>query len=728
MGHAELDASFIRKGFALSATTIGIVMAVGAKRARESAKARRSLPRLLVTPGLGNNNNNSSNGNNKKPAVNGEFVKRFVRLLRILVPRVRSGEFAYTALVGVTLVVRTLCDVWMIGNGTKIERAIITRDGAAFRHYVLRYASLMLPISVVNQLLKYGLQEMTLRFRARLTEHLYDKYMQGNTFYRISTIEQSLGNVDQLLTNDVLKFCESVTELYSNLAKPVLDIVVYSIKLTGSHGVRGPLTMLLYLLLSGVVLTAMRRPLGKLTVEEQKLEGEVRFVNSRLITNAEEIAFYGGNRKEAAILSNTFKRLVHHLRTSMEFRFATGVVDNIVAKYFATVVGYYVVSRPFLARGDSFLDSLSSSAVMEYYYRSGRMLVNLASAVGRIVLAGREMTRLAGFTARVHELLERVTQMNAEGSRPFVVREDGKSELRADDGSEKDADNSAEARAARAAGRSQQLSARIAAWRHRCDERDARVTSDDPITRSPPSKGAGEVVIRKGSRIEFEHVDLVSPDGKLLVHDLSFHVDRQSNMMVTGPNGSGKSSLFRVIGGLWPLHRGKVVKPPQRDILFVPQKPYLVIGTLRDQLIYPHSVEQMRAQGITDDDLGALLGVVDPAGLILKEWAYDDVRDWSYAFSGGQKQRVAMARLFYHRPSYAILDECTSAVSDEVEDSLYQTCAALGITLFTVSHRASLRRHHDYCLSFAGGIKGEWSLTPIDKSDSTSKLTKLVDE
>jgi ABC-type uncharacterized transport system fused permease/ATPase subunit len=197
-------------------------------------------------------------------------------------------------------------------------------------------------------------------------------------------------------------------------------------------------------------------------------------------------------------------------------------------------------------------------------------------------------------------------------------------------------------------------------------------------------------------------------------------------MMVTGPNGSGKSSLFRVIGGLWPLHRGKVVKPPQRDILFVPQKPYLVIGTLRDQLIYPHSVEQMRAQGITDDDLGALLGVVDPAGLILKEWKYDDVRDWSYAFSGGQKQRVAMARLFYHRPSYAILDECTSAVSDEVEDSLYQTCATLGITLFTVSHRASLRRHHDYCLSFAGGIKGEWSLTPIDKTDSSSKLTKLV--
>lgn len=715
-----LDASFIKQGFALSATTLGVVLAIGAKRARESAAARKALPRLMVQ--ADNANGNNSNQKVDRPSVNGVFVKRFVRLLKILVPRVNSGEFAYTALVGATLVVRTLCDVWMIGNGTKIERAIITRDAAAFRHYVLRYASLMLPISVVNQLLKYGLQEMTLRFRARLTEHLYDKYMQGNTFYRISTIERALGNVDQLLTNDVLKFCESVTELYSNLAKPVLDIVVYSIKLAGSHGAGAPSLMLVYLLLSGAFLTAMRRPLGKLTVEEQKLEGEVRFVNSRLIANAEEIAFYGGNRKEASILSNTFKRLVHHLRTSMEFRFATGVVDNIVAKYFATVVGYYVVSRPFLAVGDSFLDSLGSSAVMEYYYRSGRMLVNLASAVGRIVLAGREMTRLAGFTARVHELLERVTAMNHEGARPFLVREDAKSEQRVDDAGVQE---TPEERAARAAGAGEALRARLAAWRQRCDERDERVTSDDPLTRSPPVKNGGEYVVRKGARIEFEHVDLVSPDGKLLVKDLTFQVDRSSNVMVTGANGSGKSSLFRVIGALWPLHCGKVLKPPQREILFVPQKPYLVIGTLRDQLIYPHSAEQMRAQGITDADLGALLSVVDPAGLILKEWRYDDVRDWTMAFSGGQKQRVAMARLFYHRPSYAILDECTSAVSDEVEDSLYQTCATLGITLFTVSHRASLRRHHDYCLSFAGGIKGEWTFEKIDKNDMKSPLTKL---
>ena len=228
-----------------------------------------------------------------------------------------------------------------------------------------------------------------------------------------------------------------------------------------------------------------------------------------------------------------------------------------------------------------------------------------------------------------------------------------------------------------------------------------------------------------------------------------------TNVVVTGPNGSGKSSLFRVLGELWPLQNGVIVKPSNEDILFVPQKPYLVLGTLRDQIIYPHSVEDMRLNGVTDSDLEKLLALVDPPQTILNQWDWDDVRDWfrsllpppplsfpllradvcisSSAFSGGQKQRVGMARLFYHCPKYGILDECTSAVSVEVEGSplplllllfsllltsrfhlgkIYETCEKLGITLFTVSHRASLRKYHKFELHFNGS--GGWSWSRID--------------
>jgi ATP-binding cassette, subfamily D (ALD), member 3 len=185
--------------------------------------------------------------------------------------------------------------------------------------------------------------------------------------------------------------------------------------------------------------------------------------------------------------------------------------------------------------------------------------------------------------------------------------------------------------------------------------------------------------------------------------------------MVTGPNGCGKSSLFRILGELWPVHCGTVTKPPKSEILFVPQKPYLVLGTLRDQVIYPHSHQQMLDAGVTDDDLVHLLDIVDPNRIMLQQWKLDEQRDWFHSFSGGQKQRIAMARLFYHLPAYAILDECTSAVSDEVENAIYEACKNLGITLFTVSHRPNLRIHHDLQLRF-GGESPSWELTSISES------------
>merc|ERR1711976_533071 len=184
--------------------------------------------------------------------------------------------------------------------------------------------------------------------------------------------------------------------------------------------------------------------------------------------------------------------------------------------------------------------------------------------------------------------------------------------------------------------------------------------------------------------------------------------------MVTGPNGSGKSSLFRVIGELWPLGGGEMIKPKREHILFVPQRPYMVKGNLRDQIIYPHSKGDMEKLGVTDADLAQLLATVDPTQKIVSTWAWDAEADWFTAFSGGQKQRVAMARVFYHKPRFAILDECTSAVSVEVEDAIYQTAKDLGITIFTVSHRAALKRHHDHVLSFDG--RGKWDFRAINHS------------
>lgn len=148
--------------------------------------------------------------------------------------------------------------------------------------------------------------------------------------------------------------------------------------------------------------------------------------------------------------------------------------------------------------------------------------------------------------------------------------------------------------------------------------------------------------------------------------------------------GCGKSSLFRLLGGLWPCYGGTVTKPPSSSFTYIPQRPYLSLGTLRDQLIYPHSHSDMLSRSISDADLLSILSIVGMESIVEREGGWETKREWRDALSGGDKQRLAMARLFYHRPKYAILDECTSAVTLEVEKVMYEHATELGITLLTV--------------------------------------------
>lgn len=213
--------------------------------------------------------------------------------------------------------------------------------------------------------------------------------------------------------------------------------------------------------------------------------------------------------------------------------------------------------------------------------------------------------------------------------------------------------------------------------------------------------------------VDFDRVTIVSPEGKIIVRDLTFHIPKGASLFITGPNASGKSSIFRVLSDLWPIYSGNLSKPSMIDMVYVPQKPYLVVGTLRDQIIYPDTHDEMKKLKVTDRDLSHLMEIVDPANIITSSWSFDEVKDWLITFSGGQKQRVSLARVMYHRPQIALLDECTSAVSSDVEGKMYEACKNLGINLFTISHRIHLRKYHDYQLTLDG--EGGWKFDKITK-------------
>ncbi|XP_017782358.1 PREDICTED: ATP-binding cassette sub-family D member 3 [Nicrophorus vespilloides] len=589
--------------------------------------------------------------NRPKAQVDRQFFKQVAQLLGIVVPGWTSPEAGLLLLVAGSLISRSLCDLWLINNGTKIESAIISMDKKLFYKRLLNFVVAMPFVSMVNNVLKYSIGELKIRLRTNMTRRLYEDYLKGYTYYRMTNLDNRITNADQLLTTDVDKFCECVADLYCNIAKPTLDIGIYVFKLTSSLGGGVPSLMLGYLFISGMILTRLRRPTGRLTAQEQKLEGEFRHINARLITHSEEVAFYNGNLREKATLLSSYNKLLAHLRKFLKFKILMGVIDNLVAKYFASAVGFFAVSIPFMS-ANHFLGKSSQGDRSTLYYTYGRMLVKLAEAIGRVVLAGRELTRLAGFTVRVSQLRQVMDELNAGKYQRTMVA--GAENL----------------------------------------------------------KPGGGRLIFKDNLIKFNKVPLITPNGDVLIDELSFEIQSGMNVLVCGPNGAGKSSLFRILGELWPIFAGELTKPPIGKLFYIPQKPYMTLGSLRDQLTYPHSGAEAARRGASDDILEQHLNRVQLGYLMEREGGLDAVADWLDVLSGGEKQRIAMARLFYHAPQFAILDECTSAVSVDVEGSMYRYCREVGITLLTVSHRKSLWQHHEFVLQLDG--RGSYTFDEID--------------
>ncbi len=521
---------------------------------------------------------------------------------------------------------------------------------------------------------------------------------------------------------------------------------MYLVKLTQSIGLQGPGTMLAYLVASGMFLTWLRRPTTRFTSVEQSMEGEYRYVHSRLLAHAEEVAFYGGGAIERSGLQRSFEALMAHVRKGQQFRYAAGVVDSIIAKYAATLVGLLIISRPFLAKthddGSAVASGRLSKVDMERYYASARMLLNLSSAMGRLILAGRELARLAGFTARVTEL-DTVLDSLATGryNRQFVSPDLG---LQAEAHS-----TSAELEPVSLAQRPSATNTSVLGD----DASDTGASAHSGMQGGSPSPEHSDehnfhrgFTVYKDDVIAFDQVPLATPNNDVLVRSLSFEVPLGSNVLVAGPNGCGKSSLFRILGGLWPLPGGTLTKPSSSQVFYIPQRPYLSLGTLRDQVIYPHTREQATAAGVRDEDILELLetvqlrhllkryasgrggtpvgGAASPGGVggsdgdLVDLSGLDAVQDWKDVLSGGEKQRVGMARVFYHRPLFVVNDEATSQVSAEAESAIYAKCKQLGMTLFTVSHRRSLWQWHEFLLRFDG--EGGYDFREMSEEDRES--------
>jgi ATP-binding cassette subfamily D (ALD) protein 3 len=620
----------------------------------------------------------------KSVAVNRHFFERLWTLAKVVVPSPFCREVREMVILTVLLWIRTVLTLRIADLTGRNAEALVSRNSQKFVRGVITLAVLAVPASIVNSGIKYISTVLQLNMRQRLSRHLHDLYLNGMTFYRASNMGAlKIDNMDQRITQDTEKFASALASLYGTIFKPVLDIILLTSRLAKVVGLRGPLIMYFYYFLSSILLRAIMPPFAKLTAEQQKLEGDFRYAHSRVINYAEEIAFFGGNKREKSHMNAAFDRLYAHSKGIFTKQATLGVFDSWLVKYGATMIGYAVVAVPVFGSlgvktygANAGLTDESRSTITRDYVRNSHILINLARAIGQVILLYKNFTQLAGYTSRVAELREVLIRcVKAQASEHAVH------------GSPSPQSSSA--------GSSLDLTI-------------PQVKLDEGAHATSTSK------YEIADHIEFKGVRIVSPDKVVLLTDLTFQVVPGMNLLIVGPNGSGKSSLFRVLSGLWALEVGHVIRPKPNDMFYIPQRPYLTAGTLRQQLLYPHSEQQMAARGVTDEHLATLMDQVELRYLLTRE-GWEKEQDWAETLSMGEQQRIAMARLFYHAPKYAILDECTSQLSLDIEAFLYARCNELNITLITVAHRKSLWKYHSHILIFDG--LGKWTFRELESQE-----------
>lgn len=208
------------------------------------------------------------------------------------------------------------------------------------------------------------------------------------------------------------------------------------------------------------------------------------------------------------------------------------------------------------------------------------------------------------------------------------------------------------------------------------------------------------------TRVKLDKLTVLTPDGaKVLAKDLCFELRPKQSLIIMGASGSGKSSIMRTIAGLWPCGPGALERPALQHLMFLPQRPYMVPGALRDQLRYPD-----HGRGADDEEIRKVMEEVNLSDVLARvDGDLDRIIDWTNVLSLGEQQRVAFARLFLRRPKFVFLDEATSALDEDNQRSIYELILQSGIGFISVGHRETLVQFHERLLLLKSA--GEWVMT-----------------
>lgn len=590
---------------------------------------------------------------NTKPGLNLAFLHQYMSLMSIMVPRWRSKEAALLSMHAMLLVGRTWLSIITAKLEGRINGDLVAGKGRSFLKSLSYFLCVGILGASVNHQIKFLQAKVSIAFRTRLTRYIHDLYLNPSlAYYKLHNLDGGIEQgADQFIAQDVTLFCDSAASLFSSIGKPLVDLFVLNFQLYRSLGRFGVGSLLANYIFTATLLQKFAPPFGRMKAVEGKKEGEFRALHARLIANAEEVAFYAGGPTEKVQLEKGFKELKSWMERIYYLKVGYNMLEDFVLKYCWSATGYMITSIPvFLPMitqlGQETMTSGKDSTNSDTQERAGtqeessnrmsqfvtnkNIMLSLGDAGSRMMYSLKDLSELAGYTSRVFTLLSALHRVNANAYyKP----------------------------------------------RHGYAEEFSLADVDGTLAKSFDG-------------VRLENVPVVAPSlypmgGEELIENLNFQVRPGEHLLITGPNGAGKSAVARIVAGLWPTYRGITSRPRvtgQDGIMFLPQRPYLTVGTLRDQVIYPHTEIDMQEADRRDTEIQAVLEQSKLGYLTDREGGWDTKKTWKDVLSGGEKQRMGIARLLYHEPRYAFIDEGTSAVSSDVEGLLYETCKSKGIS------------------------------------------------
>ncbi|RHW73153.1 glycosomal transporter (GAT1) [Trypanosoma brucei equiperdum] len=585
-------------------------------------------------------------------------VRRFLALLEIAIPSIRSRESGMLMIISLLLISRTFLSLRITSVAAAVDKSAISGNPAT----VVRVVGLLLcwfaPVALANTTLRYCVGMLGLRLQSNLAHHLHRIYLNNDVFFAVAS-SHSVKNIDERITRHVASWSRNVAGFFTSILEPLINIVAFSYKVGSTSGSRTLAMVIGYYALFVAIAQKFSPDMEGLVAEQLSREGTLITAHNRLLKYAEELVMSKGQLFHRNLMNQYLESIVQHRSRAAFVQGRYGLMENLFLKYGSRILSNFVCLGVVLSRNT---EATSGQDLLALFAETSYVFMKLSQGIGGLVRNCRGFFVLRSLSDEIYELQESI-----------------------------------------------QHAAEV--------QRTSRRALDDA-----PKGSAGEIV--RGDYIAFENVPIILPTNEMLCRGLTLHVKPGMNLLIVGANGCGKSSLLRLLAGLWPLHGGRIVKPRMDQIYYVPQRPYVPCGTLRSQITYPKQLSELE---VSESMLYECLEMAKLEDILSRPHiTWDTVFSWSDGLlSLGEMQKLAIARLFYHRPHFAVLDECSSNMDIEIEERLYSMCKQLGISLISITHRRTVWRHHNWVLWF--NDLGSFMFSPLSFNEhGTAVLTRVV--